>query len=217
MNADVTRERLLCSALEIFSTQGYEGASTRDVCAAAGIGNASIHYHFGDKAALYRELFVRLLDEFEQRMRGCGMDRLSGREALLAYYQAQLRPLAENPELARQVYLYLREEFQPSGLVDDLLPRGMELQMELLGALLRRELGVSKLDASLQRLMTTLLGASTVYVVKRRSITAAMPGLMEGAHWLNRIAAHLADAGWTLIEAERQKRSAKATTAAATA
>src|SRR5882757_4024283 len=87
MNADVTRERLLCSALEIFANQGYEGASTRDVCAAAGIGNASIHYHFGDKAALYRELFVRLLDEFEQRMRGCGMDRLSGREALLAYYE----------------------------------------------------------------------------------------------------------------------------------
>ncbi|MDB5974613.1 MAG: hypothetical protein JWR07_1373, partial [Nevskia sp.] len=80
-----------------------------------------------------------------------------------------------------------------------------------LGALLRRELGVSKLDAPLQRLMTTLLGASTVYVVKRRSITAALPGLMEGTHWLNRIASHLADAGWTLIEAERQKRCAKAT------
>jgi AcrR family transcriptional regulator len=209
MNADLTRERLLCAAMETFAAQGYEGASTRDICRAADISNASIHYHFGDKAAIYRELFVRLLDEFEQRVRGSGIDQRSGREALLGYYQAILKPLADGAAVAQQAQLYLREEFQPTGVVDDLLPRGLEIQVELLGGLLRRELGLNKLEGPQQRLLMTLCGISKIYVVQRRAIAAVLPGLMEGSQWLQRTAAHLADAGWTLIDAERQRRSAK--------
>ena len=209
MNADLTRERLLCAAMEIFATQGYEGASPRDICRAAGISNASIHYHFGDKAAIYRELFVRLMDEFVERMSGCGMERSSGREALLAYYHALLRPLAENAGMAQQVYLYVREEFQPSGIVDDLLPRGLHLQIDLLGGLLRRELGVSRLEGPQQRLMMALHGLAFVYVVQRRTIAGTLPGLLEGPHWVQRLAAYLADAGWSLIEAERRRRASR--------
>jgi AcrR family transcriptional regulator len=137
MSADQTRGRLIFTAMKIFAAQDYDGASTPDICSPAAISYASIHYQFGNNAMIYSELCERLLDEFEQRLRGSGMDPLSGRAALLALYQAELQPLAENPGLAQQVHLYLREEFQPSGPVDDLLPRDFQIKMELLGGLLR--------------------------------------------------------------------------------
>jgi AcrR family transcriptional regulator len=208
MDADLTRERLLQAALEVFATHGYHGASTRDICTAASAGNAAIHYHFRDKTGLYRELFVRMLDAFELRMRAAGIETLRGREALRAYYRALMRPLAEDPGIAQQIVLYSREELQPTGLVDDLLPRSLRLQVELLGDVLRRELRVERLDAALQRLVISLQGIALIYVFKQRVIRSVLPATMEGAQWLGRLTSQLAETGESLIEMERRRRSA---------
>ena len=49
-----TKEKLIAAALELFGEHGYEAASLRDICGKAGVNNASINYHFGDKRSLYR-------------------------------------------------------------------------------------------------------------------------------------------------------------------
>lgn len=208
MDRDQTSERLLCAAMEIFSAKGYEGASTRDICAAAGIGNASIHYHFGDKAAIYHALFARLIDEFEQSLRGSGMDLLSGREALHRYYLTLLQPWATDPSRGQRFHLYLREEFQPTGIVNDLLPRPLRLQLEMLGAVVAQALQIKEPDAAAQRLILALQGLPMGYVMLRRSLGVVLPKLTRGAHWLDQASAHLADAGWALIEAEQGRRAA---------
>ena len=46
------RELLLAAALNLFSEHGIEGVSIRAVNRAAGLGPASVHYHFGTKDAL---------------------------------------------------------------------------------------------------------------------------------------------------------------------
>src|SRR6266498_2054903 len=46
------RELLLGAALELFAEHGVEGVSIRAVNRAAGLGPASVHYHFGTKEAL---------------------------------------------------------------------------------------------------------------------------------------------------------------------
>ena len=46
------RELLLAAALKLFSEQGIEGVSIRAVNREAGLGPASVHYHFGTKEAL---------------------------------------------------------------------------------------------------------------------------------------------------------------------
>lgn len=54
---DASRERLKAAALALFSAHGVDGVSVRDIVAAAGMRNgASLHYHFGSKEALIREL-----------------------------------------------------------------------------------------------------------------------------------------------------------------
>src|SRR5260370_36869827 len=58
---DATRSKLLESAGEIFAEVGYERATIREICARAGVNNALINYHFGDKLELYTEVLQRLL------------------------------------------------------------------------------------------------------------------------------------------------------------
>lgn len=75
---DPTREKLKLEALRLFSERGINGVSVRDIVSASGLRNSSsIHYYFGTKEALVKELVVdiarhtdikrnRVLDELEQ-------------------------------------------------------------------------------------------------------------------------------------------------------
>jgi TetR/AcrR family transcriptional regulator, regulator of cefoperazone and chloramphenicol sensitivity len=49
-----TRRRILETALDIFATEGYEGASTRLLAERAGVNLPAIQYYFGSKEGLYR-------------------------------------------------------------------------------------------------------------------------------------------------------------------
>jgi AcrR family transcriptional regulator len=49
------RERLIAAAQEAFAEHGFEGATVRDICKAAGANIAAVNYYFGDKEKLYLE------------------------------------------------------------------------------------------------------------------------------------------------------------------
>jgi AcrR family transcriptional regulator len=53
-SADETRERILAAALEVFSERGFDGASTRDIAARAGVTQPLLNYHFRGKDELWR-------------------------------------------------------------------------------------------------------------------------------------------------------------------
>ena len=58
-----TRERLLETAGEIFAEQGFDRATSKEICARAGANVAAVNYHFGSIDALY----VAVLDEAQRR------------------------------------------------------------------------------------------------------------------------------------------------------
>lgn len=64
-----THASILQAALEIFSEQGFEGASTREIAAKAGVHHALIKYHFDNKDTLWRAavsfLFKRQAEELQ--------------------------------------------------------------------------------------------------------------------------------------------------------
>ena len=69
-----TRERILDIALELFSTQGYDKTSLREIAERLGFSKAAIYYHFASKEDILLALHMRL-HEF-------------GREALATFEQA---------------------------------------------------------------------------------------------------------------------------------
>lgn len=63
-----TKARILAAAERLFSRQGIEGTSLREITSAAGLSNtSSVQYHFGGKEELLESLFVDRMMRMEGR------------------------------------------------------------------------------------------------------------------------------------------------------
>ncbi|MBF6319213.1 TetR/AcrR family transcriptional regulator [Nocardia cyriacigeorgica] len=66
---DATRLRLITTAERLFATHGVDAVSVRAINAAAGLGAASVHYHFGSKDELLAAVLVELGAPVRDRIR----------------------------------------------------------------------------------------------------------------------------------------------------
>ncbi|MCR5878423.1 TetR/AcrR family transcriptional regulator [Phenylobacterium sp. J367] len=53
-----TRAKVLAAARRLFSEQGYEGATIRDIATAAGMSTGAVFANFTDKSDLFREIMT---------------------------------------------------------------------------------------------------------------------------------------------------------------
>ena len=59
-------DRILLSALELFSSKGYDATSVREICEAAGITKPTLYHFYGSKEGMYRALVDGALDDFRK-------------------------------------------------------------------------------------------------------------------------------------------------------
>jgi AcrR family transcriptional regulator len=102
-SADVTRRRILDAALELFSERGFDGASTRDIAARAGVTQPLLGYHFRSKDELWRAavdgIFEQLDAALTARAEGLrGVDELTAARLLVREFIAFS---ARHPQLHR--------------------------------------------------------------------------------------------------------------------
>jgi AcrR family transcriptional regulator len=80
-DAGTTRARILLTALRVFATRGFEAASLRQITQLSKVNVAAIHYHFGSKEVLIREV-LRSVSEPLNQLRLQGLERPLGAPAL---------------------------------------------------------------------------------------------------------------------------------------
>src|SRR3954447_16599249 len=95
-----TRAKVLAAARRLFSEEGYEGATIRDIAAAAGMSTGAVFANFSDKSDLFREIMISDLEQLVGQMRDAAARARTVEEAMLnifptgyAFYRTQL-PLA---------------------------------------------------------------------------------------------------------------------------
>jgi len=101
-----TRERLLNTAADMFSTQGYAGVSMREIARVMGITQAAIYHHFPSKDDLY---VAAVTFVFEQQTLEISeqMSTIDGpAERLELMISAMLEAMEQDPRFRR---IYLRE------------------------------------------------------------------------------------------------------------
>ena len=62
VRGDETRLRIIEAAIESFGEHGFEGASTRDIAARAGVNSPALQYYFENKEGVYRACAEYLAD-----------------------------------------------------------------------------------------------------------------------------------------------------------
>ena len=67
-SADASRGQILGAALEAFSESGFDGASTREIAARAGVAQSLLNYHFRSKDELWRTVVDALFEELTRTM-----------------------------------------------------------------------------------------------------------------------------------------------------
>lgn len=92
-----TRAKVLAAARELFGAQGYEGATIRDIAAAAGMSTGAVFANFADKSELFREIMTSDLESVltamtEAAARGRTVDDalLKAFSAGYAFYRGQM-------------------------------------------------------------------------------------------------------------------------------
>jgi AcrR family transcriptional regulator len=95
-----TRVKVLAAARQLFSENGYEGATIRDIAAAAGMSTGAVFANFNDKSDLFREIMITDVEALVVQMREAATKAKSVEDAVLrifttgyGYYKTQL-PLA---------------------------------------------------------------------------------------------------------------------------
>jgi AcrR family transcriptional regulator len=98
-DAELTRQRILDSAIGRFGSQGLSGTSLRVIAGDVGVTFATVHHHFGSKS----ELFSRCMDASYQQ--------LSGLREVLAQTLARTEGSIETKvaAVARSAFVYARE------------------------------------------------------------------------------------------------------------
>ncbi|HTV85455.1 MAG TPA: CerR family C-terminal domain-containing protein [Dyella sp.] len=64
---DETRQRIIDAAIQLFGEHGFDGASTRDIAAAAGVNAPALQYYFGNKQGLYKACAQYITDDLHAR------------------------------------------------------------------------------------------------------------------------------------------------------
>jgi AcrR family transcriptional regulator len=204
-----TRWRLLQAATEVFAEVGYHAATTREICKRAEVNLASIHYYYGDKAELYREVFrLPFLDECNTFVT-LDINTVTQQQALQAFYGWFFPSVAEEDPMAKLfMRLHAREDAEPSGVLGDAMIQAYRPNHEKMQALLCRELGLKKVDAEVDRLTFTLVGMATVYFHNRMAVDVFAPHLVNGQKAQEIMSERLTGYAVAMIEAERKRRAA---------
>lgn len=203
---DETRWRLLQAATEVFAEVGYHVATTRAICRRADVNLASIHYYYGDKAELYREVFrLPFLNE-GNKFATLDVTQISLQEALHAFYSWLFPSAAEDdPMLRLFLRLHAREEAEPSGILSSAMVQ-FRPNYEKVQELLCREFGMEKPDVEVDRLTLGVAGLATVYLHNRAAVEKFAPHLIDRQQEV--MAERLAGYATALIEAEHRRRAA---------
>src|SRR5262245_58898647 len=78
-----TRERILAAALEIFSQAGFDGTTTRELAARAGVNLGLIKYYFGTKEKLWRAAVDRAATALPEALAGAVAGPIERREDIV--------------------------------------------------------------------------------------------------------------------------------------
>lgn len=217
-NQQNTKKRLITVAAKIFAEKGYHQATTREICLAAEINITAIHYYFKDKKGLYRAIFLEHFNHFPLPI--FEHEKYTSKnthEFMTYYYSVLLLPFVEGKAKPRHkdgLFKYIheimaREQFEPTGLIDDLAVIPVKQIHDPLNKFLCKLFNIDEMDIEAHRLTFVLVGIGFSMVHPKHAINYYAPELIKEKGWQQRMYERLADFACAIINSEAENRKKK--------
>jgi AcrR family transcriptional regulator len=201
------RSRLVISALRLFAEKGFEAATTREICEAAGTNISAISYYFGDKAGLYRSVFTEPIGETKRHSDMASYSGLPLAEALDRFFTEFLEPLKKGPEIRLVMKLHFREMIEPTGIRQQETGSKIKSQHEILVAIIKDHLGLQRMDIDVHRLAFAVIGMAVYFYVGQEVVSGISPQIVNTPKALDVLAERLATYAVSMIEDESRRRA----------
>ncbi|WP_337176891.1 CerR family C-terminal domain-containing protein [Paludisphaera sp.] len=188
---DATKDRLIEAAGREFAEKGYDSARIRTICERAGANLAAVNYHFGDKQGLYRTV---LTEAYRRRSTTVTPDLgdLPPAEKLRRFIRFFVEQVVVGEDDGEwRLPLILRELFDPTPALDDVIDGWIRPRFELLGSILR-EIRPGVDERRLAALCFSVVGQCIVHritmKVSGRLLGPGNPGCLDADYLSDHVA-----------------------------
>jgi AcrR family transcriptional regulator len=183
---DETRRKIIEAAIGLFGQHGFDGASTRDIAARAGVNAPALQYYFENKEGLYRACAESLADESWQAFEPAvlrareALARGADTEALIDAFIDIQSAVADRTFVKRrepdQRLFFAREQGggEPEIGSEILRERVRTPLNEINAGLLERITGIPATDPRTVVRMFSLYGQFLLFYIARRSTLAML-------------------------------------------
>jgi AcrR family transcriptional regulator len=184
--ADI-RAAILDAAEALFARQGYAATSVREIAEVVDVNPAMVHYYFGSKHALLRQVLERTLEPLATAI---GVMRAGGQAPAADIARLLLRTFSRHPSLPM---LIAREVILPGGVMQEhflqyLAPR---LGGSVPG-LIEKEQAAARMQADLDpRVSTLILLSLCAFPFIARDLAGPALGITYDADGLNLLERHI--------------------------
>lgn len=128
------RARILDAALEVFSQQGFRGATLDQIAAVAGLSKPNILYYFDSKEAMHRALLDALLDVWLAPLRALN-PKGNPQQEIIGYMRRKLELSRDYPRESR---LFANEVLQGAPRLSDEISGGLKSLVDDSAAIIQR-------------------------------------------------------------------------------
>jgi TetR/AcrR family transcriptional regulator, regulator of cefoperazone and chloramphenicol sensitivity len=205
------RNRLLDASMRLFAEQGFAKTSTRDIAEAAQVNISAISYYFGDKAGLYRAVFIDPRTNPDIDTAIFDAPDIALRDALKHLLASMVEPLKQGDLMQCCAKLHFREMLEPTGVWREEIDHVIKPTHMGLVRLLCRHLGVAAdddADDDVHRLAFSIVGLAIALMISTDPIQALRPSLMANAQAIDTYSERMADYAMAMFQAEKLRRSA---------
>ncbi len=106
-------QKILDTALRLFSEKGYFNTSVQDIRRAAGVSIGAIYHHFDNKEGIAQALVASILERFEQAVADIAEEQTSAEAQCRAVVEMLFRMTEEDPRTMAFALYAKHREFMP--------------------------------------------------------------------------------------------------------
>ena len=192
--SDLTRNKLIEAAGQVFAERGYHSATIREICRRAGANVAAVNYTFGDKMGLYTEVLRHSVRAAQTPAMKAALDpSLSPEDTIRAVIRARLSGLCREARPDWHLRLVMHEFSRPTSAMARVVDEGIRPVYEHLRKAVGKIIGLPPDHETTRLSVNSIVGQILFYTFSQPVLSRLQPELKLLPDQLDRIADHITD------------------------